>query len=221
MHGRTGVAFIGLLASLSPVPRDFYRYGGGILIAMLPAHLRDELELLAARDALGITNTSELVSIANRFLCNHVFDDELLRIIDATPPVRSEIFPHFKSFCERHGIATSDKESAIWVLLRCYMTRMSDAKNIAMDEFEAFQREIAGRYDFVEHKNQMNGDSHGISQLFHLDMQYGWYISDPKLETEKRQDALDCLDLIQSQMRDVALDWLANHPTPKVETIPP
>ena len=26
LHVRTGVAFIGLLASLSPVPRDFYRY---------------------------------------------------------------------------------------------------------------------------------------------------------------------------------------------------
>lgn len=31
MHARTGAAFIGLLASLSPVPRDFYRYPSKML----------------------------------------------------------------------------------------------------------------------------------------------------------------------------------------------
>ena len=31
MHARTGVVVLGLLAILSPVPRDFYRYATDVL----------------------------------------------------------------------------------------------------------------------------------------------------------------------------------------------
>ncbi|TWU10349.1 hypothetical protein Pla52o_57230 [Novipirellula galeiformis] len=54
MHVRTGVAFIGLLASLSPVPRDFYRSTHRQTVAMPIRNAASLIETLIVLGIIGV-----------------------------------------------------------------------------------------------------------------------------------------------------------------------
>lgn len=145
----------------------------------LPSGYFEKLQFASAVNDIGYLFRSEIVELAHDLLNHEYYDDLLLAIIDSDLTIWNNVYGHFEQFLNKHGIRSTDVQSAQLILLDHYLKVMKDmAHEPERYFFECYN--LIGREEFykicdeLESLRELNAICHTPYQAESIEDKVHW-----------------------------------------------
>ena len=163
---------------------------------------------LAAKHAFKPIGAPKLHEIANRLLNDGVQDDDLVSICLADDINADSITVAFEAFLRTCNTSIPDRDSAVWTILKYYVTQIADRSNDPLVATRNLIVDIFNEYDFQSQSIEHLGDSHRIQHLVGL-----YYAHDDMLERPQEvscngQFGADGIAELKKELVLAAQTWL-------------
>ncbi len=123
------------------------------------------IQVAAARLALGVLTSAELVRAADEALELGVYSDSLGELATVSNPIMAEVGPIFLKSLKELGISCPSKEEAAWMLLRHHIARIANETIPAREGLRQMMREVYYPANLSVRATKCVGDSHGLEYL--------------------------------------------------------
>ena len=123
-----------------------------------------DLELAAARHAIGVLPSSDMVRIANAVLERGCYSPVMGELATLRNPVMADAAPLFEQALEELGVQAPSRDTAVWVLLRHHIGQIA-AGCISPREGLGRVVEVYEQAHLYSETREYVGDSHGLERL--------------------------------------------------------
>ena len=124
-----------------------------------------DLEIAAAKFALGIIQSWELPPIADAALNRGQYSDSLVELASLRGAIMSDAGPLFEASMAELKINAPSEDTAIQTVLTHYIQLIADETSSPYDGLHKMMQDVYYGADLYEKTNEYTGDSHGIQHL--------------------------------------------------------
>ncbi len=172
--------------------------------------MASNIELTAARYVLGSIPSEELKRAADQALDAGIVSPSLSELACIIHPIMSETGPLFEAMLGGLSIQLPSKEEAIWIVLRHWLTEISQGRLDPMDGMARVISEVYDQANLHERTKNYVGDSHDLQGLI------GNYIAVDdgdiaRIASYGSHDETELLNETRTNMVRQAKEWLAKH----------
>jgi len=180
---------------------------------MANSKVTQELEITAARLALGLVQSWDVPSVADRMLCAGVYTPALAELSLLPQPIMSDVAPLFERAMAELGLLRPSPVAAGWMLARQCVMRIAageEEPEEVLRELQCLEWELSA---FLP-RGRYVGESLDIGVLIGIRWDYeefhgGYYGWDgPQSDAEFRELRAK----LDGAARREAREWLARHP---------
>lgn len=173
------------------------------------ANSRDELQLTAAKFALGLTQSWEIPPVADRALSNGEYSPALAELADIINPIRSEVEPLLLKALVEMGLSVPSKADAAWLTARhCIKQIASNAE--ALRAALSLLKETSYAVRDVLPDKKYRGENLDLGGLIGI----YWSYTEPDENCYRGRviaDEVERCAILDSLAREEAREWLNRH----------
>ena len=172
--------------------------------------MASNIELTAAQYVLGSVPSEELKRAADQALDAGVVTPSLAELACIIHPIMSETGPLFEAMLRELSIQVPSKEEAIWIVLRHWLTEISEGRLDPMDGMARVMSEVYDPANLHGRTKSYVGDSHDLQGLIG-----NYYTVDDgdiaRIASYGLHDETKLLKETRMNMVRQAKEWLAKH----------
>lgn len=171
-----------------------------------------KLKTLAARAALGIASSKEIISIANDVLEMGMYSDSIAELSYMDEGVNSDkVLTLFINYLEENGLTLPDKQIATKQLISEYLKLILNGVSSPRLIIRYLKNEVLDQVNGLNAKYKYVGDGYGLQEIISMYYAYDDIEESPETVSYDNKFGLDAMAAIDNDIRGFSEKWLKNY----------